>query len=143
MKLFCFLIAIFILDACNFPAGVNEEKICINGSDTTFFNKVTFEELFKKPSDFNGKVIELEGYLAMNFEDVALYKSNKFHKDENAKYSCWINFGEYFDHYFDSTKINLKKYKIQIKGTFNSDEKGHSNLYIGELDSVLCIQVKK
>lgn len=89
---------------------------------------------------YESKCIEIEGYLSLNFEDVAIYKSNKERKNLQSKDAYWLNFSDSLITCMESKVTALNKQKVIIKGVFTNKRKGHLNAYSGEIDNVFFVQ---
>jgi hypothetical protein len=100
-----------------------------------------FDQLLDSASKYESKCIQIEGYLSLKFEDIAIYKSNKSRERMHSEKGYWLNFNDSLISCIESNELLLNKRKVIIKGFFTSTRKGHLNAYSGEIDDVYHIQV--
>ena len=96
---------------------------------------VSIVNLIATPEKYDGKKIQIIGYLHLEFEGDGIY----LHKDDftNAitANGQWVNFSEKL-----IKKKNIKDYSdnyVIILGTFNKDSKGHMGLFNGTMDDIV------
>ena len=96
---------------------------------------VSIVNLIATPEKYDGKKIQIIGYLHLEFEGDGIY----LHKDDylNAitANGLWVNFSEKL-----TKKTSLKDYSdnyVIILGTFKKESKGHMGLWNGTMDDII------
>ena len=95
---------------------------------------VSLIKLIATPEKYQGQVIQVMGYLSLDFEGRAIY----LHKEDYNHSLCSNAFSVQFSPDFEKIK-NIaaydKKYVVII-GTFNSGPSGHMGTYPGSLTNI-------
>lgn len=131
-----YLILTSVFFACNHIPNGTKTSLCFTNNFSQHIEKVLLSDTGKIKS-LNEQFIQVEGYLAYEFENVALYP----HKWAESTKALWLNFS-------DSIVKNRKElitinYKaVSVIGKVKILHKGHYNGYLAELDSVFCIKEK-
>lgn len=115
-----------------------------------------FDSLITNPQKYENKHITVKGFVQLEFEHCAIYK-NELYSKLNSKdlKAFWLNIlpsdslsFSYQNIEFDLRDIDIKSfYKIfnnkfvEIKGTFDPDNKGHFDLYLGSLKNISSIKI--
>jgi len=96
---------------------------CVSGEQPS---TVEFAALVANPIQFNGKLIEVKGFLVQRFENSALYADRKWQYGSN---SVWITASSElhtslrdFDHHY-----------VVVTGVFNANDHGHMENFKGLL----------
>ena len=79
---------------------------------------------------YNGTFIEIEGYFAYSFEDIALYSK----RDPRTAVALWLDLK-----IPDSMASRLRGKEVQVVGRVDIARKGHDGGYWATLDSAFCI----
>lgn len=89
---------------------------------------VNFVDLLDNPKKYNKKMIKLQGFLHVEFEDHSLYRNEKEFKDDKYRKGIWVG----------GWKLkNLLPYSekyVSITGKFDSENKGHMGMFQGSID---------
>jgi len=87
-------------------------------------------ELLANKDKYNGKPVQVSGYLSIRFEDNALYFDENAYLHTFTENALWIGFG-------DADRSTFEKYDRHpgyVMGVFRADEcNGHLCLYGGEI----------
>ena len=110
---------------------------------------VSLISLIANPDKYDSKIVRVEGYLHIKFEDAALYLSKSDADYLNGNNAVWVSFSEKKDINIQpldrNTKLNKEnldyfdcKY-VLLEGTFNKNEHGHMGAYAATLEDVTRI----
>ena len=100
---------------------------------------VSLVKLIANPEKYNGKRIQVIGYLHLEFEGNAIYLHEEDFKRRISANSFWVEFSSKLTKKRDLNKFN-DKYVIII-GTFNVNEKGHMRMFGGILDDIVRLDL--
>jgi hypothetical protein len=93
---------------------------------------VSLEQLLAKPGKYDGKAVQVTGYLHLEFEGNSLYRDKKDYEQGHYQNALWI----------DLTELQLKKAAahndryVVVIGTFDAEDRGHLGLWPGALSKV-------
>lgn len=108
--------------------------LCFEDIKTSNAINMSFKDLYNS-KEIEGKKINIEGFFAFNFEDIALYPGNFKQK------AIWLDLNDKFvQNDTLLSKINGKK--ITVTGTVDLSRKGHLNYYFCTLYNITCITEK-
>ena len=97
-----------------------------------------FEKLLNSPDEYHGQEIEITGIIHERFEDNAIYLTEDSSKDK----SVWIEYNQLFMSL--NTFIGLDGQRVNVKGEFDKDDKGHLGQYSGTLkETVILIDERR
>jgi len=96
---------------------------------------VSLVKLIASPEKYNGKRIQVIGYLHLEFEGNAIYLHQEDYKHGISENSFWVEFSSKLTKKRDLNKFN-NRYVIII-GTFKANEKGHMGMFGGTLDNIV------
>lgn len=92
-----------------------------------------FARVIARPELYHGKVIQLVGYLNLEFEGNALYHSEEEYRHGQTAEALWI----------DVDGMNLKppfaRGWVIVQGTFNGERRGHFGLFAGTIEKITRI----
>lgn len=129
---FCLILSIIFLSC---KSGNNEPVtiFCSNPSPNIKVAKVSLkeEEEIKK---LNGKYIQVEGMMYMDFEDVAIYPFNN-----SGSKGLWLG-SMITDSVGKKKAYSIRSRKVLMTGKVNLAFKGHLSAYLGTLDSIICLK---
>ena len=100
---------------------------------------VSLVKLIANPEKYNGKRIQVIGYLHLEFEGNAIYLHEEDFKRRISANSFWVEFSSKLTKKRDLNKFS-DKYVIII-GTFNVNEKGHMRMFGGTLDDIVRLDL--
>ena len=106
---------------------------------------VSVKEIIKNKKQYDGKPINVEGILSVEFENMALYQTKEDKSTHKPKKSLWLNFSD--ESYLDLTKLLFYKFlynneKVIVSGKFNKTDKGHLSSFSGTLIDITKIEKK-
>jgi hypothetical protein len=105
-------------------------------------NDVMIEQILHYPDRYNGKIINISGFISIEFENMTIASKHKY------KYGdcVWIEFdnGPYktdedmarYDKHKEILKAKYNKKKSSIKGLFTSGRSGHLGSCSGKLNVI-------
>lgn len=91
--------------------------------------------LIANPEEYNGKMIQVAGYLHLEFEGNALYLHENDFKHNIYENSFWVNFSDKLREGKNIMDYNNKY--VYIIGTFNMNFKGHLDMFGGSIDNIV------
>lgn len=100
---------------------------------------VSLVKLIANPEKYDGKRIQVIGYLHLEFEGNAVYLHEEDFKHSMSENSFWVNFSSKLTKKQDPKKFS-DKYVIII-GTFKANEKGHMGMFGGTLDNIVRLDL--
>jgi hypothetical protein len=87
--------------------------------------KTSVQQVLSRPGAYDGKTIEVRGFLVQEFENSALYPDSNWHHEKGI----WIiPTGQVVQ-----LRTKLKNYYILLTGTFNANAHGHLGQFKGTL----------
>ncbi len=137
MKRQLIFIFILLISVFSFSQKKSDRLEDLGGSpiDYGIYENTSFMKLIANSEKYNGKMIQMIGYLHLEFEGNAIY----FHKEdyENciSENAFWVSFPESITNKADIMKYS-DKYVIII-GTFNMNDTGHMGLFGGSIDNIV------
>lgn len=132
MKFIC--VYIILLFACKGLPKENHD-ICSTKNFYQEVEKVSLKDI-QKINQLDGKLVEIEGILSYEFEDVAIYPS----KTADPPEGMWLDLRVPAS-VPERALYALNGKKIAVIGRVNLKRKGHFGGYIGTLDSAFCIKL--
>lgn len=102
-------------------------------------SNVSIISLIANPEKYDGKRIQVIGYLHLEFEGDAIYLHEDDFKHSISENSFWVNFSSKLTKKQDPKILN-NKYVIMI-GTFNAQENGHMGMFGGTLDNIVRLDL--
>lgn len=110
-------------------------NVAFAGSKVT---TVDMKSLFNEPQKYDGKVVEVTGFVTIEFEGNALYLDQKSQAGTSYDKGIWLEISKTS---FENKKFNGAN--VLVKGTFNLGNKGHMNLWKGALEKVSKLEIYK
>lgn len=99
------------------------------------FENTSLVRLIATPEKYDGKTIQVIGYLHLEFEGDAIYLHKEDYEHGLSENSFWVSFSKNITKYQKIMDFN-DKYVIII-GTFKMDEKGHLGMFGGTLENIV------
>lgn len=122
-------------------AGCGFKKQSLNQKDLDLecanYLKVTIKEIATNPSYYDKKLVRIEGFFYTSFEEFAIYASRKSDGEEQG---LWVDFDKKLSLYEDDKFEMFSEKEIVTIGTFNAEDKGHLNQYIGTIHVLYVIE---
>ncbi len=100
---------------------------------------VSLIKLIANPEKYDGKRIQVIGYLNLQFEGNAIYLHEEDYKKHISENSFWVNFSQKLTR---NTNIKMfsNKYVIII-GRFSAKQKGHMGMFGGTLNDIVRLDL--
>lgn len=113
----------------------NEDLVSVSSID---FN-ISLIRLIATPEKYDGKVIQVEGFLNLEFEGDAIYLHREDYENSLCENGFWVDFS---DKIKSTKKLNNynKKYVIII-GTFDMKSHGHGGLFGGTIKNISRLDI--
>jgi hypothetical protein len=97
-----------------------------------------FKAILRHPEKFDSVVVELTGIFRYEFENVAIYLTNKDSDSLISSNAFWVN--------SDSLSVEdlrlANRKRVHLKGRFNKDDRGHMNYYSGTIEEVGNLEIE-
>jgi hypothetical protein len=97
-----------------------------------FPESVSILQLIATPDQFDGKQVQVVGFLRLEFEGNALYLHKEDFDEHIYKDGVWLNIDPGIKG--DAQKLNM--HYIAMVGVFNARAKGHRSMMSGSLDHI-------
>jgi hypothetical protein len=107
-----------------------------NSADSSRVGLVSLVRVIANPKEFDGKRIQVMGFIHLEFEGDAIYLSREDYQyglDQNA---IWLSI----------PKAEVEKYReindsyAVVEGTFNADVKGHMGSFSGSIENITMLR---
>ncbi|GHS96382.1 hypothetical protein FACS189421_01380 [Bacteroidia bacterium] len=138
MKQF-FIIAVFLTFSVQVFSQANSNQPLPNiGSgpwDYGIYGNTSLIQLIATPEKYDGKMIQIIGYLHLEFEGNAIYLHKEDFENSITENGFWVNFSEKV-----TQRANIMDYSdryVIIIGTFKMNDKGHLDLFGGTIDDIV------
>lgn len=135
MKYIILILFAFSLNACS------QNKRTTKGSESEKEEAIPFHEfnislirLISTPEKYDGKQIQVIGYLNLEFEGNAIYLHKEDYSKGISNNGFWVNFSKEI-----SEKKNLNDYNqkyVIIVGTFDMNARGHMGMFGGTIKNI-------
>ncbi|SHN37833.1 hypothetical protein [Chitinophaga sp. CF418] len=139
MKKISVLLLFTLLNAVTFGQTVDETERKPHQQQDIPLN-VSLAELIANPGKYDGKKIQVTGYLHLEFEGDAIYLRKEDYQKHITKNGFWVNFSPKLTrrikpaHYSDNY--------VTIIGTFNASKKGHMSMFSGTFDKIVKLDMR-
>ena|SRR5262245_9176263 len=124
-----------LLCSCGGHNPVESNTASINAATTlpsgTEVGLVSMIQLLSDPEKFNGKRIQVVGFVHLEFEGNAIYLNRDDFLYGIEKNALWLSIQ---DPISDFRELNDSY--VLVEGTFNADEKGHVRMWSGSLEKI-------
>ncbi len=100
---------------------------------------VSLIRLIANPEKYDGKKLQVVGFLHLEFEGDAIYLHEEDYKKGLVQNSFWVEFSPKLLKKKDPKKLS-DKYVIII-GTFNAEHRGHMDMFGGTFENILRLDV--
>jgi hypothetical protein len=131
--LICFLLLTSVVFSQT-NTKINDSKDDVRPHDLGISENTSLIRLIASPEKYDGKSIQVIGYLHLKFEGDALYLHKEDYENGLHENAFWVSFSKKIAER-DLTKYN-DKYAIII-GTFRLNDKGHMGLFAGTIDNIV------
>ena len=101
-------------------------------------HNVSIIKLISTPEKYNGKEIEVRGFLNLEFEGTAIF----LHKEDSEKFlsenGVWLELSRKFIMKLESSGMNQKY--VRVRGIFDFNNRGHESAYSGGIRNITLIK---
>lgn len=93
---------------------------------------ISIVQLLAEPQQFNGRRVQVIGFVHLEFEGTAIYLSSEDYEHGIDKNGLWLSM----------SKADLEVYReinnsyAVVEGTFNADLKGHVGMWSGSIEKI-------
>jgi hypothetical protein len=108
----------------------NEENRAKNPQEIL---RVSILQLITTPEKYDGKLIEVTGFIKLEFEGTAIYLHQEDYKNHIYKNSIWLTMSK--ETLYSLQKECSEKYG-SVCGTFKAEPKGHFGLFSGTITNI-------
>jgi len=109
-------------------ASINAATTLPSGTEVGLVSMI---QLLSDPEKFNGKRIQVVGFVHLEFEGNAIYLNRDDFLYGIEKNALWLSIQ---DPISDFRELNDSY--VLVEGTFNADEKGHVRMWSGSLEKI-------
>lgn len=107
--------------------------------NTQNYKSVELDDILDDPESYHGKKIETEGIFTFEFENVGLYNSSRNSRGHDYENAVWLNF--HSDLIISEEELKkIANQWITVKGTFDSNDKGHLSQFSGSISEVVYMK---
>jgi hypothetical protein len=128
------ILTLLILALFNAPEKLIAQPELNSATYTPAVNYISLIQLMANPEKYHGKVIQVVGYLNIEFESSALFLHKEDFDNSILKNGFWVRISNDFLQGKELAGYN-KNYVI-LMGTFNMQSKGHMSLFSGEIKDI-------
>jgi len=100
----------------------------------TDVEQVRILQLISTPAKFDGKIVQVIGFLRLEFEGNILYAHEEDYKRGITKNGLWVRRNAKIDG--DTERLNL--HYVILLGTFDAAHKGHMSSTSGTITNILA-----
>jgi len=94
--------------------------------------RVSMVQLLATPERFEGKLVSVEGFLVLDFEDTTLYLHKEDQQNNLVQNAIWVDESpDMFAH-----RSELNHHYVELAGKFTTARHGHGGLFFGTLSDV-------
>lgn len=101
--------------------------------------RVPMAAVLANPERYDGQVVEVSGFLNLEFEGDALYQGRADFDAMLTGNALWVD-GPKFQE--PAARRALRRHFVSVTGRFNAGRHGHGGLFAGQLDDVSMAQVQ-
>jgi hypothetical protein len=98
---------------------------------------VSLIQLIANPSAYDGKTVQIIGYLRLEFEGNAIYLHEEDYKHAINKNGIWVKVSSEMI----NKKQELDQHYVILEGKFNAKMSGHMDLWSGSIENISRAQV--
>jgi len=138
MKKIPILLLFILLNAVTFGQAVDETEMMPHQLLDVPSN-VSLVKLIANPEKYDGKRIQVIGYLHLEFEGNAIYLHQEDFKKRISENGFWVNFSRKL-----TRKIKPAEYSdnyVIIIGRFKAANKGHMSMFAGTFDDIVRLDI--
>jgi hypothetical protein len=96
--------------------------------------RVGMIQLLATPEKFDGKLIQVSGFLRLEFEGNALYLHEEDYRHHLFKNGVWVDLAQ-------SDSVNM--HYVLIEGVFTATHHGHLGLFGGSIEKITRVEAQE
>lgn len=136
MKYIILILLVFSLNACSQNKTTTKEPKENEKEESIPFHEfnISIIKLISTPEKYDGKQVQVIGYLNLEFEGNAIYLHKEDYSKGISQNGFWVNFSKEI-----AEKKNLKDYNkkyVIIVGTFDMNARGHMGMFGGTIKNI-------
>ena len=137
MKRFNTILLFLLVASCSSETrgrenGANGLLISDAASQDVEFN-VSLVKLIANPEKYDGKILQIIGYLNLEFEGNAVYLHKEDYENGLTKNGFWVDFSGPIK---ENKKLDCSKKYVIIVGRFDMQRTGHMSLFGGTIKDI-------
>ena len=105
------------------------------GSQPTL-HEISLDKLLERPEQYDGQLVQLEGYLSLAYEAHAVYCQQADVANHRSKNGLWVNFSPTVK---KKQLADCNQTYVIVVGTFDARSKGHLGLFGGTLKNIISL----
>lgn len=105
----------------------------------TFVGLVSMVQLLAEPQQFNGKRVQVMGFVHLEFEGNAIYLSKEDYKYGMEKNGLWLSISQ-TDRENRENYSQINNNYVVVEGTFNAEIKGHFGMWSGSIENITMLK---
>lgn len=137
MRFLTIIFFVFGIWTIGLPQNENDslKQEIVRPFDLGIYENTSLIRLIATPEKYDGKTIQVIGYLHLEFEGNAIYLHKEDYEHGLSENSFWVSFSKKITKQKNIMDYN-DKYVIII-GTFKMDDKGHMGMFGGTLENIV------
>lgn len=137
MRFFAIIFFVFGILTTGLSQNENDtiKKEIVRPFDLGISENTSLIRLIATPEKYDGKTIQVIGYLHLEFEGNAIYLHKEDYENGLSENSFWVSFSKQITKQKNIMDFS-DKYVIII-GTFKMDDKGHMGMFGGTLENIV------
>lgn len=140
-KIFILILLISFNSFCQITNNQDEDS-ANNGEKISYVDfNISLIRLIATPERYDGKVIQVEGFLNLEFEGNAIYLHKEDYENSLCENGFWVNFSDEIK--LTKKTIDYNKKYVIIIGTFDMKSNGHMGLFGGTIKNITRLDVLK
>jgi hypothetical protein len=117
--------------------GNHRFRECVVGTETREATPATIQELLRAPSDFDGRIVRLDGFVALPFEGTAVYETEGDYARRRRWRSIYLVLNQSLK--AQGARPACDGINAIVEGKFNGFDNGHGGLFPATIDPVTRI----
>jgi hypothetical protein len=98
---------------------------------------VSLIQLIANPKEYDGKIVQVIGFVKLEFEGTAVYLHQEDYKHAIGKNALWIDVTDDIR----KKQADFDQKYVLLVGTFNAKRTGHMGLFSGCIEKISSFQV--
>ncbi len=140
-RIYIFIIIFFTFLGVFAQTTDSTEYIDPSPLNFNIYENTSLIKLIANPEKYDGQMIQVVGYLHLEFEGNALYFHQEDYQNRIYENSFWVNFSDKLRK--GKNIMNYNNHYVYIIGKFKMNHKGHMGLFGGTIDNIVRLNFKK